>query len=120
LLERLDCARELDDLRSHQSIVAVGSIKLGEKGVRGPFSEAVGNILAVTGVVWKGLVKVADDVWKVKGIRLRRWKVLVEEYGGCDVGGFFGDRGEGSSERGQGDIFFVRVGVRGNDAFGRL
>jgi len=60
LLESLDCSGELDDLRSHQSMVAVGSVELSEKGVRGPFSEAVGNILAVTGVVWKGLVEVAD------------------------------------------------------------
>jgi len=98
LLESLDCARELDDLRSHQSMVAVGSIKLGEKGVRGPLSKAVGNILAVTGVVGKGSVEVADNVRKVKGVRLWRWEVLVEEYSGCDMGGFFGDGGEGSGE----------------------
>jgi len=66
-------------------------------------------------VVQKGSVKVADDVWKVKGIRLRRRKVLVEEYSGCDVGGFFNDRRESSSERGRGNVFFVRVGVRGDD-----
>ena len=88
-------------------MVAVSSVKLSEKGVRGPFYEAVGNILAVTGVVRKGSVKVADDVWKVKGVRLQRWKVLVEEYGGYDVGGFFNDGRESSGERGQGDIFFV-------------
>jgi len=98
LLESLDYTRELDDLRSHQSMVAVGSIKLGEKGVRGPLSKAVGNILVVTGVVGKGSVEVADDVRKVKGVRLWRWEVLVEEYSGCDVGGFFGDGREGSSE----------------------
>ena len=56
-----------------------------KRGVRGPFSEAVGDVLAVTGVVWKGLVEVTDDVWKVEGVRLRRWKVLIEEYGSCDV-----------------------------------
>jgi len=89
---------ELDDLRSHQSMVAVSSVELSEKGVRGPFSEAVGNILAVTGVVQKGSVEVADDVWKVKGVRLRRQKVLVEEYGGCNVGGFFNDGRESGSE----------------------
>jgi len=88
-------------------MVAVSSVKLSEKGVRGPFSEAIGNILAVTGVVRKGSVEVADDVWKVEGIRLRRWKVLVEEYSGCYVGGFFDDRGESGSERGRGNIFFV-------------
>ena len=49
----------------------------------------------------------ADDVWKVKGVRLQRWKVLVEEYGGYDVGGFFNDGRESSGERGRGDIFFV-------------
>jgi len=52
----------------------------------------------VTGVVWKGSVEVADDIWKMKGVRLRRWKVLVEEYGGCNVGGFFGDGRESNSE----------------------
>jgi len=88
-------------------MVAVGSIELGEKGVRGPLSKAIGNILAVTGVVRKGLVEVADDVWKVEGIRLRRRKVLVEEYGGCNVGGFFNDGGKSGSERGRGNIFFV-------------
>ena len=98
MLERLDRARELDDLRSHQSMVAVGSIKLDEKGVRGPFSEAVGNVLAVTGVVRKGLVEVADDVWKVEGVRLWRWKVLIEEHGSCDVGGFFSDGGKSGCE----------------------
>jgi len=79
-------------------MVAVSSVELGEKGVRGPFSKAVGDILAVTGVVRKGSVKVADDVWKVKGVRLRRRKVLVEEYGGCDMGGFFNDGRESGSE----------------------
>ena len=97
-MERLDRARELDDLRSHQLMVAVGSIKLGEKRVRGPLSKAVGNILAVTGVVWKCMVEVTDDVRKVKGVRLRRQEVLVEEYSGCDVGGFFGDGRESSRE----------------------
>jgi len=63
LLEHLDCAGELDDLGSQQWMVAVSSVELSEKGVRGPFSEAVGDILAVTGVVRKGSVKVADDVW---------------------------------------------------------
>jgi len=90
--------RGLDDLRSHQSMVAVGSIKLGEKGVQGPLSKAVGNILAVTGVVGKGSVEVADNVRKVKGVWLWRWEVLVEEYSGCDMGGFFGDGEEGSGE----------------------
>ena len=98
MLERLDRARELDDLGSHQSMVAVGCIELGEKGVRGPFSEAVGDVLAVAGVVWKGSVEVADDVWKVEGIRLRRRKILIEEYGSCDVGGFFSDGGESGCE----------------------
>jgi len=79
-------------------MVAVSSVKLDEKGVRGPFSKAVGDILAVAGVVQKGSVKVADDVWKVKGVRLRRQKVLVEEYSGCDVGGFFNDGRESGSE----------------------
>ena len=79
-------------------MVAVGSIKLGEKGVRGPLSKAVGNILVVTGVVWKCTVEVTDNVRKVKGVRLRRWEVLVEEYSGRDVGGFFGDGRESSSE----------------------
>ena len=75
---------------------------MSEKGVRGPFFEAVGNILAVTGVVWKGSVKVADDIWKMKGVRLWRQEVLVEEYGGRDVGGFFNYGRESSSERGRG------------------
>ena len=119
-MESLDCAGELDDLRSHQSMVAVGSIELGEKGVRGPLSKAVGNILAVTGVVGKGSVEVADDLWKVKGVRLRRRKVLVEEYGGCDVGGFFTDGRKSGSEGGRGNIFFVRVSIRGDDVFCRL
>jgi len=88
-------------------MVAVGSIKLGEKGVRGPLSKAVGNILAVTGVVGKGSVEVADNVWKVKGVRLWRRKVLVEEYGGCNVGGFFNDGRESGSERERGNVFFV-------------
>ena len=79
-------------------MLAVGGIELGKKGVQGPFSEAIGNILAVTGVVRKGLVEVADDVWKVEGVRLRRRKVLVEEYGGCYVGGFFNDGRESGSE----------------------
>jgi len=72
-------------------MVAIGCIELGEKGVCGPFSEAVGDVLAVAGVVWKGSVEVADNVWKVECVRLRRRKVLIEEYGGCDVGGFFSD-----------------------------
>jgi len=88
-------------------MVAVSSVELSEKGVRGPFSEAVGNILAVTGVVWKGSVKVADNIWKVEGVRLRRRKVLVEEYSGCNVGGFFNDGRESGSERGWGNVFFV-------------
>jgi len=88
-------------------MVAVGSIELGEKGVQGPLSNAVGNILAVTGVVGKGSVEVADNVWKVKGVRLRRRKVLVEEYGGCNMGGFFNDGRESGSERGWGNVFFV-------------
>jgi len=79
-------------------MMAVGSVKLGEKRVRGPLSMAVCDILAVTGVVWKCRVEVADDVRKVKGIRLRRWEILVEEYGGCDMGGFFNDGRESSSE----------------------
>jgi len=94
--------RELDDLRSHQSMVAVGSIKLGEKRVQGPLSKAVGNVLAVTGVVWKCTVEVTDNFRKVKGVRLRRWEVLVEEYGGRDMGGFFSDGRESGSERGRG------------------
>ena len=98
MLKTLNHAGELDDLGSHQSMVAVGSVKLGEKGVSGPLSEAVGNVLVVTGVVWKGVVKVADDVGKVKGIRLGRWKVLVEEYSSCNMGGFFDDGRESSSE----------------------
>ena len=100
--------------------MAVGSIELGEKRVRGPFSKAVGNVLVVTGVVWKCTVEVTDDVRKVKGVRLRRWEVLVEEYGGRDVGGFFGDGRESGSEQGWGNVFFVRVGVRGDDALCRL
>jgi len=83
-------------------MVAVSSVKLSEKGVRHPFSEAVGNILEVTGVVWKGLVEVADNVGKVEGVRLQRRKVLVEEYGGRNVGGFFNDGRESGSERGRG------------------
>ena len=43
----------------------------------------------------------------MKGIRLQRWEVLVEEYGGRDVGGFFNDGRECSSERGRGNVFFV-------------
>ena len=82
-------------------MVAVGSIKLGEKGVRGPLSKAVGNVLVVIGVGWKCTVEVTDDVRKVKGVRLRRQEVLVEEYGGRDVGGFFSDGRESSSERGR-------------------
>jgi len=101
-------------------MVAVGSIELGEKGVRGPFSEAVGNVLTVTGVVWKGTVEVANDVWKVECVRLRRRKVLIEEYGGCDVGGFFSDGGESGCERGRGDVFLVGICVRGGDALCRL
>jgi len=88
-------------------MVAVGGIELGEKGVRGPFSEAIGNILVVTGVVRKGSVEVVDNIWEVEGVRLRGWKVLVEEYGGCYVRGFFNDGGESGSERGWGNIFFV-------------
>jgi len=88
-------------------MVAVGSVELGEKGVCSPLSEAVSNLLVVTGVVWKGAVKVADDVGKVKGVRLGRRKVLVEEYSSCDVGGFFDDRRESSSERGRGNVFFI-------------
>jgi len=53
-------------------------------------------------VVGKCTVEVTDDVRKVKGVRLRRQEVLVEEYGGRDVGGFFSDRRESSSERGRG------------------
>jgi len=101
-------------------MVAVGSVELGEKRVRGPLSEAVGNVLAVTGVVWKGSVEVADNVRKVKVVRLRRQEVLVEEYGGCDMGGFFDDGRESSSEQGWGNVFFVRVGVRGDDVLCRL
>ena len=120
LLERLDRARELDDLGSHQSMVAVGSVKLSEKGVRGPFSEAVGNVLAVTGVVWKGSVKVTDDVRKVEGVWLRWRKVLIEEYRSGDVGGFLSDGGKSGCERGWGNIFFVGICVRGGDVFCRL
>jgi len=58
-------------------------------------------------VVRKGSVEVADDVWEVEGVRLRGRKVLVEEYGGCYMGGFFNDGGESGSERGRGNIFFV-------------
>jgi len=101
-------------------MVAVGSIKLDEKGVRGPFSEAVGNILAVTGVVRKGSVEVADDVWKVEGVRLWRRKVLIEEHGSCDVGGFFSDGGKSGCERGRGNVFFVGICVRGGDALCRF
>ena len=46
-MKTLDHAGELDDLGSHQSMVAIGHVELDEKRVRGPLSEAVGNILAV-------------------------------------------------------------------------
>jgi len=58
-------------------------------------------------VGWKCTVEVTDDVRKVKGVRLRRQEVLVEEYGGRNVGGFFGDGRESSSAQGRGDVFFV-------------
>ena len=102
MLKTLNRAGELDDLGSHQSMVAIGHVELGEKRVCGPLSEAVGNVLAVTGVVWKGAVEVADDVGEVKGVRLGRWKALVEEYDSCNMGGFFDDGRESSSKRGRG------------------
>ena len=119
-MEAFDRAGKLDNLGSHQSMVAVGGVELGEKRVGGPLSKAVSDILAVTGMVWECLIEMVDDIWKVKGIGLGQRKVLVEKSGGGGMRGFFGDRGESGSKRGRGNIFFVRVSVRGDDALCRL
>jgi len=101
-LEAFDRAGKLDNLGSHQSMVAVGGVKLGEKRISGPFSEAISDVLVVTGMVQKCSVEMVDDIWKVKGIGFGWRKVLVEKSGGGGMRGFFGDKGESGSKRGRG------------------